>query len=204
MTTALLTSPPLAAPRTVSDRVGILFMRRLVATGAGRAHLLTLVADSERNDEGRIFTALERYADEPWLARVVRRHSEDEARHAALLEARIVANGAGRPKLPERLDLLRQLDRALDGVMSRPISSREDVMRAYLLLQVVEERAVSQLPLFIEAFAEVDPETSATFAVLLRDEQRHLGYCHAVARRCAPSLAVHDQTLKHLREVEAR
>ena len=204
MTTALLTSSPSTPHRDLSDRVGLTFMRHLVATAAGRAHLLTLVADSERNDEGRIFAALERYENDPWLARVVRRHSDDEARHAALLEARIVANGAGRAALPRSLDMLGQLDHALGGLMSRPISSREDVMRAYLLLQVLEERAVSQLPLFVEAFAQIDPETSAVFGVLLRDEQRHLGYCHAIARRYAPSPAVHDQTLTHFRQVEAR
>lgn len=201
MTTALLTSTP---RRDLSDRVGLNFMGHLVSTAAGRAHLLTLVADSERNDEGRIFAALERYEGDPWLARVVRRHSDDEARHAALLEARITANGADRPDLPACLDMLGQLDAALDGLMSGRISSREDVMRAYLLLQVLEERAVSQLPLFIEAFGEVDPETAAVFATLLRDEQRHLGYCHAIARRYAPSLAVHDQTLTRYRQVEAR
>lgn len=179
-------------------------MRQMASTAAGRAHLLTLVANSERNDEGRIFAALAKRENDPWLARVVRRHSDDEERHAGLLEARIAANGSGRPELPASLDLLGLLDTALDGLMSRPISSRDDVMRAYLLLQVLEERAISQLPLFIEAFAEVDPETSAVFEVLLRDEQRHLGYCHAIARKYAPSLAVHDETLTHLRQVEAR
>jgi sphingolipid 4-desaturase/C4-monooxygenase len=205
MTTEILSSPLAASnPQlNLSDRIGLNFMGHLVSTPAGRAHLLTLVADSESNDEGRIFAALAQYED-PWLAGVVKRHSDDEARHAALLEARIVANGAGRPVLPESLDMLGQLDAALDGLMSRPISSREDVMRAYLLLQVLEERAVSQLPLFVEAFAQVDPETSAVFATLLRDEQRHLGYCHAIARRYAPSLGVHDQTLTHFRQVEAR
>ncbi len=205
MTTALLTARRPASPSSMplADRVGLNFMRHLVSTAAGRAHLLTLVADSERNDEGRIFAALEKY-DDPWLARVVTRHRDDEARHAALLEARITANGAGRPQLPASLDMLGQLDQALDGLMSHPISTRDDVMRAYLLLQVLEERAVSQLPLFVEAFAEVDPETSAVFAQLLCDERRHLGYCHAIALRYAPSLNAHDQTLTHFRRVEAR
>ncbi len=204
MTRTLLAAPTSVPHRDLSDRVGLIFMRRMVSTAADRAHLLTLVANSERNDEGRIFAALERCGNDPWLAQVVRRHSDDEARHAALLEARITANGAGRPKMPPSLDMLGQLDGALDGLMSRPISTRDEVMRAYLLLQVLEERAVSQLPLFIEAFAEVDPASSAVFTLLLEDERRHLGYCHAIARRYAPSTAVHDATLTHFRQVEAR
>lgn len=171
-------------------------MKNLVATPAGRAHLLALVADSEANDEGRIFTALAKVENDPFLRKVAARHAADEARHAALLEGRIVANGAGRPQIPAHLDLLAQLDDALDGLMRRPIASREDVMRAYLLLQVLEERAVSQLPLFIAAFADVDPETSAVFQQLLTDERRHLGYCHAIA--------LHDETLTRYRQVEAR
>lgn len=107
-------------------------MKHLVATPAGRAHLLALVADSERNDEGRIFTALAKFESDATLTKVVRRHAADEEQHAAMLEARIVANGAGRPRIPKHLDLLGQLGGALDGLMKRPISSREGVMPAYL------------------------------------------------------------------------
>ena len=88
--------------------------------------------------------------------------------------------------------------------MSQPVLTRVDVMRASLLLHVIEERAVTQLPLFIEAFREADPESARLFERLLNDERRHLGYCHAVARRCAPSAAMHNQTLSHYRHVEAR
>ncbi len=85
MTTELqLSSQPAASPsrsrHTLSDRVGLNFTRQLVASALGRAHLLTLVADSERNDEGRIFAGLAQYEGDPWLARVLKRHSDDETR----------------------------------------------------------------------------------------------------------------------------
>lgn len=196
-------SKPPDTRRTLADTISITFMKQLCRSPDGRAHLLALVADTERNDEGRLFTALERHPD-PLIRQVVHRHAGDEALHAQLLDARIAATVSRAPQLPHALDLLRHLDAAVGGVMSQPALTRVEVMRAYLLLQVIEERAVTQLPLFIEGFRETDPESARLFERLLHDERRHLGYCHAVARRCAPSAALHNQTLSHYRRVEAR
>lgn len=76
-------------------------------------------------------------------------------------------------------------------------------MNTYLLLQVIEERAVTRFPLFEAAFRPVDRETADTFAAVARDEERHLKYCHAIARRYAPDARTHATTLAHYRRAEA-
>lgn len=181
-----------------------MFMKQMLKTRRGHVHLLALMADAEGSGENRIFDALAKRADDPLLARVSARHAADEAGHAELLESRITALQAHRPKLPPQLDMLGNLDRALGGVMSKPVVDELDVMHAYGVLQVIEERAISQLPLFIESFAGVDQESVAAFKVLLRDESRHLRYCHAMTKRYAPSATVLAQWLAHVRSIEAR
>ena len=179
-------------------------MKQMLKTRRGQVHLLALMADAEGSGENRVFAALAKRADDPWLVRVSARHAADEAGHAELLEQRIATLQAHRPRLPPELDILGNLDRALGGAMSKPVVDELDVMRAYGVLQVIEERAISQLPLFIESFAHVDEESVAVFKVLLRDESRHLRYCHAMTRRYAPSASVLSQWLAHVREVEAK
>lgn len=100
--------------------------------------------------------------------------------------------------------MLDKLNQALGNPLERPITSAEGVMDAYLLLQVLEERAVLQFGKFILAFQDVDPETSAAFVQVRADEERHLLYCHAVSRRYAPSEAMLQERLSELRRVEAR
>ncbi len=62
---------------------------------------------------------------------------------------------------------------------------------------------MTQLPLFEEAWRAVDPLTADVLVEVARDEARHLRYCHAIARRYAPDEAVHRETLRHYRNVEA-
>jgi len=189
----------------LADRLTLMFMKRMLKGPRGRSHFLTQVADAENNDEGAVFEALvERAKDDETLHKLVTRHAADELRHAELLSARALATGLPRPKVPDSLKILHRLDEALGGFFSRPLTSDEDVMRAYLLLQVIEERAVTQFPLFKEALRELDPESAEVFAQIEVDEERHLKYCQAVARRYAPSEAVHDETLQHFRQVEAK
>lgn len=189
----------------LADRLTLMFMQRMLKNPRGRSHFLAQVADAENNDEGAVFKALiERAQEDETLHKMVTRHAADEERHAVLLDARARATGLPRPVVPDHLKILHRLDEALGGFFSRPLRTDEDVMRAYLLLQVIEERAVTQFPLFKQALREPDPESAEVFAEIEVDEERHLKYCQAVARRYAPSEAVHEQTLQHFREVEAR
>ncbi|MBK7859398.1 MAG: ferritin-like domain-containing protein [Archangiaceae bacterium] len=188
---------------TLVERLTVMFLKKLMQRPEGRAHFLAQVADAENNDEGQVFAALkERAKSDPELHRLVARHAADEERHAELLNARALATGVPRPQVPDSLKILHRLDEALGGFFRQPIQSDEDVMRMYLLLQVIEERAVTQFPMFKVALAPVDPESARVFEQIEADEERHLKYCQAIARRYAPSEAVHEQTLQHFRKVE--
>ena len=78
------------------------------------------------------------------------------------------------------------------------------MMRAYLLLQVLEERATTQFPLLEAAFRKVDSATADVVSSIFKDEERHLKYCEAIARKYAPDEATHAAELAHMRDVEAR
>lgn len=192
----------------LSNRLTLTFMKQLFSTPRGRAHLLSMASDAEASGEGRVFEELLKRSDDAELARLVVRHRDDEVRHAEVLAERCAHNaalaGVDIPPVPSHLKLIDRLDRALGGFFDRPLETREDVMRAYLVLQVVEERAITQFELYVEAMREVDPVTAKTFEQIGADEERHLKYCHAVARRYAPSEEVHARELAHIREVEAR
>jgi hypothetical protein len=190
---------------TLVDRLTVMFMKQLLKGPKGRVHFLTQVAEAENNDEGKVFAALmERAKSDPELHRLVARHAADEERHAELLGARADATGLPRPVIPEGLKILHRLDEALGGFFHQPIQSDHDVMRMYLLLQVIEERAITQFPLFKRALETVDAESARVFEQIEADEERHLKYCQAIARRYAPSEQVHTETLQHFRRVEAR
>jgi rubrerythrin len=187
-----------------TDRLTLSFMKDLFATPKGRVHFLAQVADAENNDEGAIFEALKKRASDPQLQKMVARHAADEERHARILTERAKAQGLPIPQIDEDLKLLHQLDKALGGFFFKPIETDEDVMRMYLLLQVIEERAITQFAMFQEGLREVDPESADVFETIEADEERHLKYCHAIARRYAPSDKVHDETLAYFRKVEAK
>jgi hypothetical protein len=189
---------------TFLDQLTLVFMKQMLRTPKGRVHFLTQVADAENNDEGAIFAALKARTSDPQLQRMVTRHAADEERHARLLLERADAQGLPRPVIPEQLKLLHRLDEALGGFVFKPIETDEDVMRMYLVLQVIEERAVNQFWLFQEALRACDPASADVFAGIEEDEERHLKYCHAIARRYAPSQQVHEETLARFRAVEAK
>lgn len=178
------------------------YMQMLFATPRGRAHLLTQVSDAESNGESTLFDRAIDKVDDPELAKMVAKHRDDETRHAALFRARAEAQGVPVREAPAHLRIIDRLDRALGGFFDRPMRDRRDVMDAYLLLQVIEERAVTMFPIFEEAFATIDPETAHVFGLVSRDEERHLRYCHAIAKRYAPSPAVLASTLAEFRALE--
>jgi rubrerythrin len=187
----------------LSERVSLRFLRNVVATPPGRAYILSQVADAEGSDEGAIFDHLLAKVDDAELRRLVKRHADDEVRHAAMFRARVDAQGVTAPRVPEELKILPRIAKRLDGVLSNEIKSRRDIMNAYILLQVIEERAVTRFPLFEEAFRAVDPETADVFVAVAKDEERHLKYCHAIARRYAPDAETHAATLTRFRRAEA-
>lgn len=185
-------------------RLNLAYLNKLAATPAGRAHVLSQAADSESSGEARIFGEVLARAADPELERLILRHRDDELRHERLFRARHAANAPDPRAPPDGLRFVEQLNRALGGILDRPITGARGVLDAYCLLQVLEERAVESFGLFIEAFRGPDPESSAVFAQVLEDERRHLKYCVAVAKRYAASEEERLSVLARMREVEGR
>lgn len=180
------------------------YVRRLVSTPEGRAHVLSQLAEAESSGEAKIFEQVLGNVADPKLQRRIRRHQADEIRHAELFRGCLARTGVEVGPVPAELRIVERLDAALDGFLERRITDRRGVMEAYLILQVIEERAVQQMPLFVEAFQDRDPETSRILAGVVRDEARHLLYCQAIAKEYAPSEAERIATLGRLRLIEAR
>jgi len=189
---------------TLNQRLTARFLRGLLATPAGRAHLLNEIADAEATDEGAIFDRLLLHVQDPKLRQMITRHRDDELRHAELLLGCLARTGFAPTPVPPELRLLDRIDALAGHPMQEPVKDDKDVMVAYVMLLVIEERAINQFHQFIPAFAEVDPETADVFRQIARDEERHLKYCHAISRRYAPGEATWAATVDHFRMLEAR
>lgn len=191
----------------VRDRLNLTFLRRLVRSPEGRKHVLAQVADAEHSGEARVFDAMLAWVqreNDDRLARTIAKHRDDEIRHEALFRACIARQGGAPPPVLPELRIMDRLDPAVGGFLERAIEDDRGIMEAYLVLQVLEERAVTQFPLFVEAFSSVDPETARVFEAVAKDEERHLLYCHAIARRHAPDTETLTSTLAQFRIQEAK
>jgi hypothetical protein len=188
----------------LSEQITARFFTRLLSTPEGRAHVLAQAAEAESNGEGGVFDRLLAQVDDPAIAKLVRRHQADEVRHAALFTERLAQTGVTPPVVPAHLQLIDRLDRALGRTMDTPMKSRRDVMEAYLLLQVIEERAVTQFAAMEPVFRIYDPGSADVLVSIGRDEERHLKYCRAIARRYAPDEATLTASLLRYRAIEAR
>jgi len=180
------------------------FTRRLLASPKGRAHVLTQIADAESNGENQVFEHILEHVDDPQLKKLVEKHQADEIRHEQLFRACVERNGIQPEPVPAELRLIDRLDRAVGGFFEHELDSKTGVMEAYLLLQVIEERAITQFQIFEKLFREIDPVIADTFVEVARDEERHLKYCHAISKRYAPDEATRQAKLTELRELEAR
>ena len=188
----------------VRDRLAGFFLNDLLADAPGRAFVLNQAAVAEATDEGRLFDLVLEQVDDPALAKMVRKHRDDETRHAAMFSACVARQGVDPGELPTDLRLLDVIDRRLGGFFAKPIEDALGVMETYLLLQVIEERALHQFSLLEAAMRRHDPETADVIAQIAADERRHLRYCHAIARRYAPDPLTQAETLARFRLVEAR
>jgi hypothetical protein len=188
---------------TIRDRLSMAFMKRVVATPEGRAHILRELADAEGNGENGFFENVLAQVNDPALRQMIRKHKEDELRHEQMFLACAARTGVPAQPIPPEVKYVERIFDAV-GFYEQPIRSDEDIMNAYLLLQAVEERSVVQFKLFEQVFADLDPLTAATFAAIGKDEERHIKYCHAIARKYAPDAATHDKKLAEMRDLEAR
>jgi hypothetical protein len=111
--------------------------------------------------------------------------------------------GVTPPAVPDRLRFILRLDRALAGFAERFVAGELGVMEAYLLLQVIEERAVVQYPAIAAALRRVDRDAAQVVETVIADERRHVRYARAISRRYAPDVATLTRTLARFRRAEA-
>lgn len=189
-------------PHVLRATIGRLFLGTLLQTPEGRAHVLTQAAIAEGSDEGAIFEHLVKKVDDPELAKMVKKHAEDEERHAGMFFACADRQGVGRPHVPTHIQVLRILDQRIH-FFDQQIETDDDIMEAYLVLQVIEERAIEQFGMVEPVMRRFDTKTADVLAEVAADEQRHLRYCRAISKRYASSEALRETRLRELREEEA-
>jgi rubrerythrin len=187
-------------------RLTQMFLSHVTASPRGRAHILAQLANAEGGDGGELmlFEHLLAYVDDPKLRQLIQLHHEDELRHERLFIERAEAQGAELPIIPDRVKLLMRID-AKVGLFNKPVETDEDVVRVYLALLVIEERAMAQFRLLQHAFrAAGDDATARVLEEVEADEGRHLKYCHAITKRYAPDEEDRQRRLAQMREVEAQ
>jgi rubrerythrin len=188
------------------------FLRRLIETPEGRAHLLNLMVNGEEADEVGVFDRLAALANDETIRKAVLRHKSDEERHAALYRSCLARTGVEPRPVPDRLMLVRRVVRKSEDVFAegieagsaQGIDSRHDIMNTYAMLLVIEERALRQFPVLGRLFrAAGDAETADVFTEVAKDEGRHVKYCQALGRRHAPDEATWERTVARYRRIEA-
>jgi rubrerythrin len=189
---------------TLKDQLQTRYLDRLLATHRGRAFVLGQMAEAEGSDEGAIFDRLARRVEDGELQRMIRKHAEDEERHARLFHQCVERTGVDPGPVPAELKIIERIDRALGGFLGQEIEDDLGVMQAYVLLQVIEERAITQFGVIEPILRRHDPGSADVLAEIAADEARHLKYCHAISRRYAPDELTRMRTLRRYRDIEAR
>ena len=187
----------------IRDTLNLRYMKDLTATAAGRAHILRQLADAESTGESAIFDRVLARVTDPPLARMIEKHRSDEIRHEIMFRKCLARTHQSEEQTPDHLRVIRRLDEKLGHLLDRPIRDARDITEAYLVLQVLEERAVHEFAFLERAFRDVDPETADTLALVLKDERRHLLYCQAIARRYTPDDEQRAAMLQRIRRLEA-
>lgn len=192
-----------ALPAPLATLVEKQFLKQMVSTPRGRATMLAQVARSEGTDgEHGIFEHILATLDDDEVRKLVRVHQADEARHEQLFLARVAAQGEAPLVTPAATDLLMRID-AHTGFHSRPITDRHGVVQAYLMLQVIEERALRQFARMEAAFrAAGDVESADVFVEVAKDEERHLKYCVAITKKLSLSESAREAGLQMMRQLE--
>jgi len=188
---------------TLNTKLANAYLERALRSPRARAHILNTIADAEDNGEAQIFDWALARVNDPKLQKMIVRHREDEIRHGRLFSAARDRVGVDPGPVPQDQKLLERIDAALGGFLTRPLTGDRDVLEAYLILQVIEERALAQFAVMEPLFRKVDPATADIFVEVAKDEERHLKYCEAISRRYAASEEERQQRLAELRTIEA-
>ena len=170
-----------------------------------KAFILSAYADAEGSGEGQVFERALRRASDPDLARMIRKHQEDEQRHEQMFEARREALNLPRMPVPDHLKMVDVLSAAGGGILDQPMDNDGAVAEAYALLYLVEERAYTEFGVARAGLiAAGDLESAAMLAEIAADEDRHLRYCLAIGRKYAGSSERFRERIEALRPIESR
>jgi rubrerythrin len=191
-------------PAFLDDALNQKFLTHLLSQPQGRASLLAQLAEAEGGDGGEldIFEHVMAVLDDDEVMKLVRVHKEDEERHERLFADKSKEQGAAPIKLPKDAQLLRRLD-AHTGFFTKPVTDRAGVVEAYLLLLVIEERAIRQFGKMRRAFLAVGAnDVVELLDTIAKDEERHLRYCEAISKRYASDEVQRQTRLGELRALE--
>ena len=158
----------------IRTRLSLRYLSRMTKTARGRAFILNQLADAESNGENKVFESVLKHVDDPSLQKMIEKHQADEIRHAKLYRAAAERQGVPIAPAPDHLKIIDRLDRAVGGFLNSPITDGQGVMEAYVMLQVIEERGITQFKLLAQAFRETDPQSADLIAEIAGDEERHL------------------------------
>jgi rubrerythrin len=180
------------------------FLDKLVATPRGRAFMLNFLRSTEESDEGGVFDALVTRVEDQELQKLVRVHRADEDRHAEIFRKAVLRVGGACVPVEAELRVVERVDGLLGGWAESFLARTLGVMEMYVLLLVVEERAVREWPAIAAALRKVDPESAADLERVIADERRHVKYARAISRRYAPDEATLERTIRRVRAAEKR
>jgi hypothetical protein len=193
----------------LEKQLGRLLFRALLSHTEGRAFVLSLMVAAEEGDEAGVFDEMARRAEDAELEKLIRRHQEDERRHAALYRSCLARNGLAMQPIPDDLLIIRQVANDAGFVFADDSADasarRKDVMETYALLLAIERRGVERFPLIGAEFRRAgDHETADIFDRVTEDERRHTKYCEAIGRRYATDEAEWARAVARYRDVERR
>jgi rubrerythrin len=177
------------------------FLDQLVATPAGRAHVLSISVEAEEGDEGGIFDLLANMVDDPKLRRIVEQHRDDEVRHAQLFRDCLARLDLELQPVPEELRLIPRIAARAGGIISS-LATIDGLIGIYAVLFAIEERGVEQFPLIADAFRAVDAETADTYLRVTRDERGHIRYCEQIGRHYATDERAWQELVDQARALE--
>jgi rubrerythrin len=191
-------------PTMVGEWLFTRFSDALAASPRGLAYLYKFYAGCEEGDEQGVFDRLLERVEDPELHRLVRKHRDDEVRHAALFRGLQARVGIPDDELPDPVPFVPYIDREIGEISERFIDDRVTVLEAYTMLQVIEESGVCLYPMLARTLARFDPEAAPVVSKIAEDERRHVKYAQAIRRRYAPNPKAADDTLRRYRAAEKR
>lgn len=173
----------------------------LAQTPGGQQLLLNMAIAGEEDEESLIYNQVNQHIDDTELKSLSSRHHDDEMRHAKMFRACLDRLGLDYTELPAELRILRGIHRT--GQYFNGVQSDEDIVSAYAMLYVIEQRGVEDYTLTANAFDVADPQTAAVYRSVIGDELHHLKVCTAIGTRYAGSEAAWQQAVAKAQQLEA-